>query len=104
MTILQTTLRKTKPLREAAPAGDGITNLMKYATGLPPLQPCGTVTTLTVRNVDGMPHLVLEWPVNPDATDVVFNVESSTDLKKWNDEGVVTPTGSRGEYQDPGGD
>ena len=48
-----------------------------------------------------MPHLVLEWPVNPDATDVVFNVESSTDLKKWNDEGVITPTGSRGEYQDP---
>lgn len=86
---------------DAAPAGDGISNLMKYATGLPPLQPCGSVTTLTVRNVHGMPHLVLEWPVNPDATDVVFNVESSTDLKKWDDEGVVIPTGSRGEYQDP---
>lgn len=73
---------------------------MKYATGLPPLQPCGSVTTLTVREVDGTPHLVLEWPVNPDATDVVFTVESSADLKKWDDEGTVTPTASRGEYQD----
>lgn len=85
---------------DAIPAGDGITNLMKYATGLPPLQPCGSVTTLTVREVDGTPHLVLEWPVNPDATDVVFTVESSADLKKWDDEGTVTPTASRGEYQD----
>lgn len=34
------------------------------------------------------------------ATDVVFTVESSADLKKWDDEGTVTPTASRGEYQD----
>ncbi len=52
MTILQTT--SGRPNRsDAIPAGDGITNLMKYATGLPPLQPCGSVTTLTVREVDG---------------------------------------------------
>lgn len=68
---------------DACPAGDGISNLMKYATGLDPLKPCGSVTTLTVREEAGKKHLVLAWPVNPDATDVKHEVEVSGDLENW---------------------
>lgn len=69
---------------DACPAGDGITNLMKYATGLDPLKPCGSVTLLSGRKGEAeQMHLVLSWPVNPDATDVKHEVEFSTDLKNW---------------------
>lgn len=85
----------------ASPAGDGISNLMKYATGLDPLKPCGSVTTLTVRKEEGsQEYLVLDWPVNTEAVDVVFSVESSADLKTWNEEETVVPAGSKGEYRD----
>ena len=86
---------------DVCPAGDGITNLMKYATGLDPNKPCGSVTTLKIREENGERHLVLEWPVNPEATDVTFTVESTEDLVKWMEEATVTPSGNRAEYQDP---
>ena len=59
---------------DACPAGDGISNLMKYATGMDPNQPCGSVTKLAVREEAGGKYLVLSWPVNPEATDVTFHV------------------------------
>ncbi|MFR4416373.1 MAG: BACON domain-containing protein [Akkermansia sp.] len=59
------------------PAGDGVTNLMKYATGLDPNKPCGSVTGLAIREEGGKKYLVLSWPVNPEAADVAFSVESS---------------------------
>ena len=40
------------------------------------------------------------WPVNPEATDVTFHVESSSDLEEWADEGAVTPDGACGEFRD----
>ena len=89
---------RTSP--DACPAGDGITNLMKYATGLDPNKPCGSVTVLTTREENGKRYMALSWPVNPDAVDVAFSVESSTDLKSWTDEGEVVPSGARGEYRD----
>lgn len=86
---------------EASPAGDGISNLMKYATGLDPLKPCGSVTTLAVRKEEGgREYLVLDWPVNTEAVDVVFSVESSADLKTWNEEETAVPAGGKGEYRD----
>lgn len=85
---------------DACPAGDGVTNLMKYATGLDPNKPCGSVTELVIREEAGKKYLVLSWPVNPEATDVAFSVESSSDLKEWADEGVVAPSGVRGEFRD----
>lgn len=80
---------------DACPAGDGVTNLMKYATGLDPNKPCGSVTGLAIREEGGKKYLVLSWPVNPEAADVAFSVESSSDLKEWSDEGIVTPAGVR---------
>ena len=85
---------------DACPAGDGVTNLMKYATGLDPNKPCGSVTGLAIREEGGKKYLVLSWPVNPEAADVAFSVESSSDLKEWSDEGIVTPAGVRGEFRD----
>lgn len=87
----------------ACPAGDGITNLMKYATGLDPNKPCGSVTTLKVGKETGERRLVLEWPVNPAATDVTFTVESSENLVEWRYAATVTPvepSRDRAEYQD----
>lgn len=85
---------------DACPAGDGITNLMKYATGLDPNKPCGSVTTLGTRGENGGRRLVLEWPVNPAATDVTFSVESAEDLVTWKEEATVEPSGNRAEYVD----
>lgn len=85
---------------DACPAGDGVTNLMKYATGLNPNKPCGSVTELAIREEDGKKYLVLSWPVNTEATDVTFSVESSADLKTWAEEETVVPTGARSEFRD----
>lgn len=85
---------------DACPAGDGVTNLMKYATGLDPTKPCGSVTKLTAGQENGEWHLVLEWPVNPAATDVTFTVESTEDLVNWTEEAVVEPEGDHAEYRD----
>lgn len=87
---------------DAAPAGDGVTNLMKYATGLDPLKPCGNVTKATVREDGaGKKYLLLQWPVNPNATDVKHEVEISTDLKTWVTLGEVETAGKdAAEFQD----
>lgn len=85
---------------DACPAGDGITNLMKYAAGLDPNKPCGSVTRLAVREENGECRLVLEWPVNTAATDVTFSVESTEDLVTWREEATVEPSGDRAEYLD----
>ena len=86
----------------ACPAGDGITNLMKYATGLPALKPCGNVTKLVLEaDADGKNYLKLSWPVNPEATDVKHEVESSTDMVTWMMVAEVDVKGVTGaEYRD----
>lgn len=84
----------------ASPAGDGISNLMKYATGLDPTRPCGSVTRLEIVKEGERKYLALSWPVNPEATDVTFSVESAPDLKTWREEEIVAPQGERGEYRE----
>ncbi len=76
---------------------------MKYATGLDPLRPCGSVTSVTAREgEDGKMHLVLSWPVNPDATDVKHEVEASTDLKTWTLVGEAETAGkTAAQFVDP---
>ena len=61
-------------------AGDGVANVIKYATGMDP----------TVNGVAALPwsslvngHLALSFVPNPDATDVIYVVESSTNLTSW---------------------
>lgn len=88
---------------DACPAGDGISNLMKYATGLDPLKPCGSVTRLTVREKEnGGKCLVLEWPINPQAVDVEHSVECSPDLETWAPVQVMETKGkTEAVFEDP---
>lgn len=87
---------------DAAPSGDGVTNLMKYATGLDPLKPCGSVTRVTAeKGSDSNMHLVLRWPVNPQAADVKHEVEFSSDLVNWTSLGEVETAGkTAAEFRD----
>lgn len=66
-----------------SPAGDGISNLLKYATGLDPLKPCGSVVHASTEEAGGETYLLLNWPVNPEATGVRHVVEASEDLQTW---------------------
>ncbi|MFR4416856.1 MAG: hypothetical protein ACLT8E_05460 [Akkermansia sp.] len=66
---------------DACPAGDGITNLMKYAAGWTRTSPA-EASRAGGQEETGPP--VLEWPVNTAATDVTFSVEST---KTWLPEG-----------------
>lgn len=66
-----------------SPAGDGIPNLLKYATGLDPLKPCGNVVQVSAEETDGNFRLVLNWPANPEATGIKHAVEASGDLRIW---------------------
>lgn len=66
-----------------SPSGDGIPNLLKYATGLDPLKPCGSVVQVSTEEADGHTFLTLGWPVNPEATGIRHLVESSEDLRTW---------------------
>lgn len=66
-----------------SPAGDGIPNLLKYATGLDPLKPCGSVVHISTEEAGGEAYLLLNWPVNPEATGVRHVVEASEDLQTW---------------------
>lgn len=57
-------------------------------------------TTLAVKELDGKKYLILTWPVNPEATDVTFSVESSENLKDWAEESGLKLTEKSGEYRD----
>lgn len=76
------------PVDKRGPAddasGDGIENLLKYAIGLNPTEatPVG-LPTLSVEDAGENTFLVLGVQKNPDAGDVTYIVEGSTDLVEW---------------------
>lgn len=78
-----------------SPAGDGIPNLLKYATGLDPLKPCGSVVQVSTEEAGGGAFLALDWPVNPEATGIRHLVEASEDLRTWEEAGEVETEGKR---------
>ncbi len=65
------------------PAGDGIANLLKYALGLPPLVPSGSVAEPTFVEDGGEEFLTLGLTLNPQAQDLDVWVETSADLENW---------------------
>jgi kumamolisin len=72
-------------------AGDGLTNLLKYALNLNPLVPA--VSPLSVDVSTG--YLRLTVPRNPNANDVIFSVEANDDLTNpggWSAAGVTVDT------------
>ncbi len=64
---------------DAAPAGDGISNLLKYSLGLNPTQPYAPGTG-TASSLDPMGCLSMTINKNPTATDVQLLIEVSSDL------------------------
>jgi hypothetical protein len=70
----------------AAPAGDGLTNLMKYALGLPPKTP--SVTGITLANSQTKWRLTYSRPAY--RPDITYAVEITTDPRgAWTTEGVT---------------
>jgi uncharacterized repeat protein (TIGR01451 family) len=68
-------------------AGDGLTNLMKYALNLPPLVPATTNGVVTLSSIGGVLSLTVNK--NPAATDITYTIESSPDLLNWGTSSIV---------------
>jgi len=67
------------------PAGDGVANLLKYALGIPPLEPIGGSRVEPVFHEDGgATYLALDTALNPQAEDIDVWVETSAELVDWN--------------------
>lgn len=66
---------------EAAPAGDGIPNLTKYALDLEPLG--SSSSQLPRPEISSGGYLQITIPRNPQATDITYRVEVSGDLITW---------------------
>jgi hypothetical protein len=65
------------------PDKDGIENLMEYALGLNPNTPAPLSQRIT-NDLDSNQYLRLTITKNPNATDVTYSVEASSDLTTWN--------------------
>jgi alpha-tubulin suppressor-like RCC1 family protein/tRNA threonylcarbamoyladenosine modification (KEOPS) complex Pcc1 subunit len=82
---------------QASPAGDGISNLMKYALKLDPKS--SDVANLPASSArDG--HLTLTFRRNKRAADLTFTVQVASDLTSdvWEDVDVVISQTDEGEY------
>jgi autotransporter-associated beta strand protein len=71
----------------ASPANDGLTNLLKYALGLPPKTLSSTGITIAAQA--GTHYLIYQRPAS--RPDLYYTVEASTNLAlpSWSDSGVV---------------
>jgi hypothetical protein len=73
----------------AAPAGDGIPNLVKYALGLNPTQSAtnplitATITTTGYFQASYLRH-------DPPPLDIIYRVEGAPDLARWVTNGILT--------------
>lgn len=82
---------------QASPAGDGISNLMKYAMKLDP-KSSGVANLPRSSAHDG--HLTLTYRKNKLASDLTFTVQVTSDLTsaEWQDAEVVISQTDEGEY------
>ena len=69
----------------ATPAGDGITNLMKYALHLNPfVNGVNGLPVQSITTISGTNYLTLTYTKVIAATDLTYTVQVSTDLQTWN--------------------
>jgi CubicO group peptidase (beta-lactamase class C family) len=68
-----------------SPAGDGVTNLMKYALGVPPLESAAQhmPKTQLIEQGGAAKALELIFPINPNAQNLRYDLEVSKDLVTW---------------------
>lgn len=85
----------------AAPAGDGIPNLLKYALNLNPyLSGINGLPSNTLITTGSGNYLTITYTQVPAATDITYTVQVSTDLHSWNSgagytlPAVTTPNGN----------
>jgi subtilisin family serine protease len=69
----------------ADPKNDGVANLVKYALDINPSLPAAQGLPLSsyIAPGDGNDYLTLRFTERPNATDVVYTVEVSSDLTNW---------------------
>ncbi len=65
----------------ACPAGDGVSNLMKYSQGLPPMANASLGGLPSVQTANG--YLTLTYVRLKNATDLVYTPQVSYDLTNW---------------------
>ena len=80
----------------ATPAGDGMSNLIKYALGFDP-KASRTGSGVSLVQSGGSPALLFQRPAN--RSDVVYSVEVSTDLQSWSSSGVTLSQTVTGDPQ-----
>jgi hypothetical protein len=73
------------------PDGCGLTNLERYAFGVPARGPIASPVVLTVTGTGGNQRLALTFPRKGYAPDLQYTVQSSTDLVTWADLQSVPP-------------
>jgi len=68
----------------AMPAGDGVSNLLKYAFNLNPWSNCaGRFPAGSIMTIGGTNYLTLTYTLNIFATDLTYIPEVTGDLKTW---------------------
>ena len=88
----------------ACPAGDGVSNLMKYALGLDPNHVClkptdGTNPGLPLLGSDAL-NLTLIYQKDITKTDIGYMVQAGTDMVGWSNSNVTeVVTGTNGTIQ-----
>ena len=65
----------------ASPAGDGISNLLRYAHGVGPLAPISALLPVLVAAENG--EFQYRFRYDPTKTDLVWQVKATTDLTDW---------------------
>ncbi|MGI9244750.1 MAG: lamin tail domain-containing protein, partial [Verrucomicrobiales bacterium] len=65
--------------------GDGLSALIEYAAGTSDSGTDSGITSTGVVEIGGMSYPTFTYQSDPSATDVVVNIETSTDLSGWSD-------------------
>jgi 1-phosphatidylinositol phosphodiesterase len=79
----------------ADPDGDGMLNLLEYSLGTHPRAATASSISHEVMTVGGSRHLRMIIPKNSAATDLIYNVQATSDLSQsntWSGAGLVIET------------
>lgn len=71
----------------AAPAGDGLSNVLKYAFGFDPMTPVSSADMPQAEFSNG--KLTLTYPERVGATEIAYIPEKSYNLIDWNSQGIT---------------
>ncbi|NRB45133.1 MAG: hypothetical protein HRU47_09995, partial [Verrucomicrobiales bacterium] len=66
--------------------GDGATAIMEYALGLSDFIPSfDQFPKVKIINIEGQNYLNFTFRKNPETTSISYHIETSTDMKSWED-------------------